>query len=218
MDRTGLTQEQAAKRLGVSTALIRHVAAGRRNMSASLRDKIRQVFAFGVDKPSVGAGGYDRENDRDDVAEILGEQIRALVHASAGRADKGASVVADLSAALDTVLASHKLSEKVAEYFKSTAATDQQKMTRRQVDDSFRKAGAPFTPAWDKVRETIPPDAEVTLTTVKAQQWFAPRSIQSFGLVTKARLFSYTTTVHYRGKARSQWTGSEIKMSVVNRS
>jgi transcriptional regulator with XRE-family HTH domain len=217
LDKTGMTLEQASKRLGVSVALVRHVAAGRRNMSDSMREKIRQVFALGGGKKDVEMAGYATKQDRDEVADILGQQVRALIHAAGSKPDKGAAVVAEISAALDGILARHKLDEKVSEFCDSQSVETVEKATRRVLDDYFLSRNIPFPPSWEKVHNRVPPDDLLTVKTVRAPEWFAPRSIQKFGLVTKARMTRGAVTVSLQGRKLCAWTDRNINVSVVKR-
>lgn len=212
-----MTLEQASKRLGVSVALVRHVAAGRRNLSADLREKIRQVFALGGGKSDVEMAGYGTNEDRDKVADILGQQVLALIHAAGNKPDKGAAVVAEISAALDGILARHKLAEKVSEFFDSQSVETVEKATRRVLDDWFLSRNIPFPPAWAKVRNRIPPDDLVTVKSVRTPEWFAPRSIQKFGLVTKARMTRAVVTVSQQCRKLCAWTDRNITMSIIKR-
>lgn len=215
--KSGWTIEQASKRLGVSAALIRHVAAGRRNLSQNLREKIRQVFALGGKASDVAAAGYDSPSDRDDVAAVLADHVRALVQAAADAPDKGAAVVADISAALDKVLARHKLGAKAAEFLESESTVKEAEMTRREIEAQLRRIGAPAIPEWEKVRLRVPPDEVLQLRRVESRKWLAPRFYDAERLVTSARWFKVTVTVSRAGKRLCSWPEERLAVSGVVR-
>ena len=213
-----MTLEQASKRLGVSVALVRHVAAGRRNLSADLREKIRQVFALGGGKKDVEMAGYATKQDRDEVADILGQQVRALIHAAENKPDKGAAVVAEISAALDGILAKHGLSGGVADFMATQSRTTQETISRRTLDAYFEKGGRPVPPEWAKVRGRIPQDEEIIARRKSTPRWLAPRKIRvGKGLMTHARLSDVTVTILSGKKVRCCWPEELLEMKGVRK-
>lgn len=208
LDKTGMTLEQASKRLGVSVALVRHAAAGRRNVSDSMREKIRQVFALGGSKTDVEMAGYGTPQERNAVASILSDQVLALVHATENMGDKGAAVVAEISAALDAVRARHKLAERVENVFAAGAKTTEEKISRRDLDAYFTRRGIPFPPEWRKVCERIPPDEMLVARRCERLKWFPPRANpKGLGLVTMGRLFAFDATIYRNGKRLCSFPG-----------